>query len=175
MHFWKRDIGSFAKITSLFLPSEETEQRIQAPYPQGTGATVGHTQGSSPRSVSSAELGSFWSLTQWYLKVDAGSPCPSNKRQLAELKEFISASSSGPQGLYKRTSQNPALTARPASDTSTSPARQRRSRRREAILSTVRGPVRWPPPAWAFYAPFSQATPLIPANWFQTCWFWLLT
>ena len=56
------------------------------------------------------------------------------------------------------------LTAGLASDTNTSPARQRRSRRKEAILPRTAGSLSRLPPAPGFYIHFTPAKLLIPAN-----------
>lgn len=64
----------------------------------------------------------------------------------------------------KGTSQTQTLTTGPASDASTSPARQRSSRRWEAILPRTSGPLWRLLRTWVFYTHFSQARLRIPAN-----------
>ena len=69
-----------------------------------------------------------------------------------------------PQETGERTSESQTLTGGPASDTNTSPARQRRNRRKEAILPKSAGSLSRLPPAPDFYTHFTPAKLLIPAN-----------
>lgn len=138
--------------------------RHQALQPRRTRAVEEGTQNPSSSSVSPAELHSFWSLNQYCLKIDAGHPDPSHRSWLAKLEEATSTSLSVHKKWMKGTSWIRTLTTGPASDASASPARQRSSRRWEAILPRTSGPLCRAPQTQGFYTPFSQARVLIPAN-----------
>lgn len=85
-------------------------------------------------------------------------------KSMANLEQVTSILSSVHRKCIKGTPQNRALTTGPASDTNTSPARQRRRRRWDAILPRTSRPLWQSRQAWGFYTHFSQARLLILAN-----------